>query len=334
MVSRGRAPSVAAAVPDGVTASVESEPSRNGLARERVADIQRARMLAAMVALVAERGLADTAVARVVRRAGVSRRTFYEHFEDREECFLAAFDDGVERASRWVLDAYDPKASWVQRVGTALAASLSFLDSDRDTGRLLVVESLGAGAMALERRRRVLAPMIALVEEGRGQARAGSQPAPLTAEGVVGGALSIVHARLLGAEPGRLVELAGPLTSMIALPYLGPAVARRELARPAPKPRVSVPSADGDPLRDLGMRLTYRTVRVLLSVAAAPHSSNREIGEAAGIGDQGQMSKMLGRLERLGLVQNAGLAPGKGAPNAWVLTPKGRQVEQAMRPDR
>jgi hypothetical protein len=88
--------------------------------------------------------------------------------------------------------------------------------------------------------------------------------------------------------------------------------------------------ASGDPLRELDMRLTYRTVRVLMALAATPGSSNREIGVAAGIADQGQISKLLSRLERLGLVHNQGLAPGKGAPNAWALTAKGLDVERAM----
>jgi hypothetical protein len=85
------------------------------------------------------------------------------------------------------------------------------------------------------------------------------------------------------------------------------------------------------------MRLTYRTVRVLLSVGAlggrGSYPSNREVGEAAEISDQGQISKLLGRLERLGLVHNRSLAPGTGGPNAWELTEKGARVEQVMRVD-
>jgi AcrR family transcriptional regulator len=283
-----------------------------------------------MVEVCVERGPANVSVAHVVERAGVSRRTFYEIFGGREDCFLAAFDDGVARAFRYVLDAYDPAVRWVERIGIALTALLSFLDAERDVAWVLVVGSAGAGPEVLERRRRAISQMVTAVDEGRLERRAGEHLPPLTAEGVVGGALSVLHSRLSEADPGRLVELTGPLMSMIVLPYLGAAAARRELTRPM----LQRPRADrrvmGDPLRDLGMRLTYRTVRVLLSVAAAPGSSNREIGLAAGISDQGQISKLLSRLQGLGLVQNTGLAPGKGAPNSWMLTAKGTRVERAM----
>jgi AcrR family transcriptional regulator len=323
MPIKGRAPSEGAA-PKGLT------PARNGFGRERVVEIQRARILAAMTEVCIERGAGGVTVARLVERAGVSRRTFYEVFEDREECFLAAFDEGVARASGYVLDVYDPEAGWAERLRMALTALLEFLDVERGAGWLLVVGSLGAGTAALERRRRVLAQMITVVDEGRREAKAGQEPPPLTAEGVVGGVLSILHARLAGEDDRALVDLAGPLMGMIVLPYLGGAAARRELARPIPKRHAVGRRTNGDPLRDLGLRLTYRTVCVLVSVAGRPGCSNREIGGLAGISDQGQVSKLLSRLERLGLIENAGLAPGKGAPNAWALTEKGAQVARAM----
>ncbi len=81
-------------------------PGRNGLGHEQVAEIQRARILAAIVELVAERGVSGATIARIVAGSGVSRRTFYELFKDREDCFVAAFEMAVERASRYVRDAY------------------------------------------------------------------------------------------------------------------------------------------------------------------------------------------------------------------------------------
>ncbi len=79
------------------------------------------------------------------------------------------------------------------------------------------------------------------------------------------------------------------------------------------------------------MRITYRTVRVLMGIAASPDASNRKIASGAGISDQGQVSKLLARLEHLGLIENTGAGPIKGAPNAWRLTQRGEQVEQAIR---
>jgi AcrR family transcriptional regulator len=293
-------------------------------------EIQRARLIAAMVDVSAERGASNATVAHVVQRAGVSRRTFYEIFPDREACFLAAFDDAVVRSSRYMLDAYDPGARWVQRVRSALTGLLWFLDVERCAGRLLIVGSLVAGTRVLERRRRVLAQIVAVVDEGRTEAKTGIEPPSLTAEGIVGGVFSVLHERLTAGDPGRLVQLTGQLMSMIVLPYLGPVAAREELARPvpscAPHPR---PGGASNALMELGTRLTYRTVRVLMAVAADPGASNRAVGDSAGIGDQGQTSKLLARLEKLGLIYNNRLAQSKGTPNAWTLTKKGLEIEQA-----
>jgi AcrR family transcriptional regulator len=320
------------------------------LGRERVSEIQRARVLAAMVEECAERGAGNVTVAHVVARAGVSRRTFYELFTDREDCFLGAFDEGIARASRCILGAHDPNARWVQRMRAALTSLLSFLDSERELGQLLIVGSLGAGHDALRRRQRGIAQIIALVDEGRQEAKAGAELPPLTAEGIVGSVLSVLHARLIadaspwgvprdissgtsGATDGSgdsLLALTGPLMGMIVLPYLGPAAARRELARPAPKRSAAAHRAEGNPLGQLEMRLTYRTVRVLMAIAAHPGSSNRVVADAAEVTDQGQMSKLLARLHDIGLIANTGGGATRGEPNAWTLTDKGWRVQGAI----
>jgi AcrR family transcriptional regulator len=303
------------------------------LGRERVIEIQRARIVAAMVEECAVRGAANVTVAHIVARAGVSRRTFYELFSDREACFRGAFDEGVGRATRHVLDTYDPGAPWIDRVRAALAGLLSFLDVERDIGQLLVIGSLGAGAGALEHRRRVVSQMVALVDEGRTETEAAAELPPLTSEGIVGGVLSVLHSRLLdqGSDlgAGSLLDLTAPLTSMIVLPYLGPAAARRELVKPVPK--APMPARHGgNPLGELEMRLTYRTVRVLIAIAAHPGSSNRAIAEAAEVTDQGQMSKLLARLHDIGLIENTGGGAARGEPNAWTLTEKGWRVQGAI----
>ncbi len=173
------------------------------LARERVLEIQRARILAAMVEECAERGSSSVTVAHVVARAGVSRRTFYELFVDREDCFLGAFDDAFARAERYVLNFYDPNAKWVERIRDALLALLSFLEIEHGMGQLLIAGSLGAGHEALECRQRGIAQIVAIVDEGRSESKGGAELPPLTAEGVVGGVLSVLHVRLFASAPPR-----------------------------------------------------------------------------------------------------------------------------------
>jgi AcrR family transcriptional regulator len=288
-------------------------------------------MLHAMAEVASQEGAQNASVARVVARSGVSRRTFYDLFEDREDCFLAAFEDALARVSERALPAYAGSRPWQARVRAALLAILAFLEEEPDLGRLLVVESLTAGPRAVQRRAQLIGVLVDAVREGEKETRAGYGQPALSAEGVVGAVLSVVHARLQRGETDSLTTLVNPLMGMIVLPYLGPAAARREGERPAPVLPPRPPARRGDPLRDLDMRLTYRTVRVLVAIASSPGASNRQVAQAAGIADQGQISKLLLRLQNLGLIRNVGVGPARGEPNAWKLTPRGNDVERTIR---
>src|SRR3984893_8047947 len=129
-----------------------ARPGVNGLPREHVTEIQRVRILAAMAEVAAERGAGAASVAHIVARAGVSRRTFYDLFEDREDCFLAAFDEAVAQAARTVLPAYEGETGWRERIRAGLLALLVFFEEEPALARLCVVEALAAGPKALERR--------------------------------------------------------------------------------------------------------------------------------------------------------------------------------------
>jgi AcrR family transcriptional regulator len=284
----------------------------------------------AVTEVARERGAGSVTVAHIVARSGVSRRTFYELFEDREDCLLAALDQAIEEAAERVLPAYRAGGSWRERIRAALDELLGFLDERPAMGALCIVDSLSAGGAALERRTGVLNVLVDAVHEGRKETRVDARPTRLVAEGAVGAVLSMMHTRLQGQSPPRLRSLLNPLMSIVVLPYLGPRAAERELRLPTPRSRRAA-RTHGDPLRDLDMRLTYRTVRVLIAVACEPRASNRRVADAAGIADQGQISKLLRRLEALGLVANTGGDHARGEANAWALTPKGQEVEHAIR---
>jgi AcrR family transcriptional regulator len=305
-------------------------PAPEHPARSRVSEIQRQRLLAGMAEVAGERGVGAVTVAHIVGRSGVSRRTFYELFSDREDCLLAALDQAIERAGAAVLPAYRSQARWRERMRAALQALLAFFDEEPAMARLCVVESLGAGPRALARRTGIVGALIAAVEEGRGEARPGKDAPPLTGEGVVGAVLAVLHARLLATNRKPLSPLAPALMSMIVAPYLGQGSAEKELQRPAP-PLQTKYRPRRDPLDGLDMRLTYRTVRVLIAIGSSPRLSNRGVAAASGIADQGQISKLLTRLQNLGLIANVGEGQAKGAPNAWALTAKGLEVERSIR---
>ncbi len=308
----------------------------------QVADIQRSRLLAAAVRAVDELGWANTTVADVVARSRVSRRTFYELFANREECLAGMLEDILGTIAGELAGADLAGVEWRERVRRGLSAILAFFDREPVLARVCVVQALSGGPEILERREEVLARLAAVVDEGCTSPRA-TQCTPLTAEGLVGAAFGIVYARLLKGQRQPLTELLGELMGMIVLPYLGPAAARREQALPVPAAvtprnarRPAWPArAVSDPLESVPMRLTYRTSRVLDGVAEltgrGSEPSNREVGDFAGIQDAGQVSKLLRRLERLGLLANSGLGHAKGEPNAWRLTGKGEQVARSIR---
>jgi AcrR family transcriptional regulator len=300
---------------------------------ERLVEIQRARLLRAAVGAIDELGYAETTVGHITARSSVSRRTFYELFGGRDECLLAILEDAAGTVQRELRASGVQSLPWRERVRGGLGTILSFLDREPALARVCVVQTLRGGPQVLERREELLTGLAAALDEGRREAARGAGCTRLTAEGLVGAAFAIVHGRLLRRERRPLVDLQGELMGMIVLPYLGSAAARRELARPAPVVEegtvaqpAGVEGSAGDPLEGLRVRLTYRTARVLGCIAEQPGASNRMVGEYAGVADAGQISKLLRRLEGVGLLVNASGGHAKGEPNAWSLTPLGSQL--------
>ncbi|HEV3071144.1 MAG TPA: TetR/AcrR family transcriptional regulator [Solirubrobacteraceae bacterium] len=310
-----------------------------GVAHPRIVEIQRSRMLAAAAQAVEELGYARATVAHITRRAKISRRTFYELFRNREECLIAALEDVTARI-RGELDAAGLEGLvWRERIRGGLWTILSFFDREPVLARFCVVQALRGSQAVLERREEILGDLARVIDEGRLESARGEECPPLTAEGLVGAASALIYARLLRKDSEPLTDLLGDLMGMIVLPYLGPAAVRKEQARPAPQPvqaRARKTSRAGraeevDVLAGIPMRLTYRTMRVLEAITDEPGVSNRGVGVRAEIADQGQISKLLSRLERLGLARNTGVGHAKGEPNAWVLTTTGRQVAHTIR---
>lgn len=328
--------------------------------RKRVVELQRARIIVAMGELVREQGVSGVTIAHIVARSGISRRTYYELFNDREDCLLATFDDAVERAAAAVLPAYRSErgGAWEDQLRAGLGALLRFLDDEPALAGLLVVDALAAERYVLDRRARLLDALVDAVHRGAtvlgsraaarsvderdaarepGRASVGDRqraPARIVAEGVVGAVFAVIHARLLADRPAVLGGLLNQLMAMIVLPYRGTAAARRELARPRPRARRRA-AVLADPLREIDLRLTYRTIRVLLAIAelgaSGPAPNGRKVADASGVSDQGQISKLLARLAHVGLIHNTVGVRAKGEPNAWLLTDRGAEVVRAIR---
>ncbi|MGH2902209.1 MAG: TetR family transcriptional regulator [Solirubrobacteraceae bacterium] len=296
----------------------------------------RGRLLSAAFAVVGELGYEGLTTRRVSERAGVSNRTFYEVFSDREDCFLAAFNYAVDGLEREMRAGWDAELGWTARVRGGLTALLVALDVEPAVRRLVFVEALSAGPRVLARRARVLESLAGVVDQGRVSGQAPVGLPGLTSEGVVGATFGVIHARLLERRPGSLVGLRNSLMAGIVFPYRGPQAATRELELPAP--RVPVRRRDGDGLsrRPLSAasptdyRLTVRTQMALAAVAGRPGLNNREVSEVIGLAEQGQISRMMKRLTAQGLVENAHDA--KRQARAWRLTRDGEAVIDAHKP--
>jgi hypothetical protein len=163
--------------------------------------------------------------------------------------------------------------------------------------------ALAAGPRVLARRARVLESLARVVDGGRANAKAPARLPGLVAEGVVGATFGVIHARLLELRPEPLTELLGQLMATIVLPYRGSEAAARELTRPVPRSPIKRRDGDGLSRRPLGAaspvdyRLTVRTQMALAAVSGRPGLNNREVSELVGLSDQGQISRMMKRLQ-------------------------------------
>jgi AcrR family transcriptional regulator/DNA-binding MarR family transcriptional regulator len=317
-----------------------SSPSPNG--GLYVSELQRGRLLEAAFALVYEQGYRGMTVRRVAERAGVSPKTFYVLFCDREDCFLAAFEHALDVLEVAVAPAYDAQREWAERVRAALAALLGVLDREPALRRLVFVEALTAGPRVLARRAQVLEQLAGVLDGGRaGMKTPGALP-QLTAEGIVGATFGVIHARLSQQRPEPLSELLNALMATIVLPFRGSAAATRELKHPVSqagleptvRARGGVGGLFGWPLGSaspVDFRLTVRTQMVLAAVAGHTGVNNREVSELVGVSDQGQISRLMMRLAEQGLVENM-RGDAQGLAKAWRLTPNGAAVIDAHRP--
>jgi AcrR family transcriptional regulator len=127
---------------------------RHGLAPEAVAESQRARLLAGVAAGVAEHGYAETSIADVIARAGVSRKTFYEQFSSKDECLLAIYDEAAQCLRGVVQRAYERGVTPRERIDAALDIVLEWVDAEPGLARLCMLEVPSIG---LEGQKRVAA---------------------------------------------------------------------------------------------------------------------------------------------------------------------------------
>ena len=204
-------------------------PGRLGLPREFVVHNQRERLIAGLAEAIAEHGYSGTTIAHITRHAAVSRRTFYEHFSSKDECFVVAYDTVMEDLRGRVSEAFDAEEDWPHAVKAGIAAMLGFLAAEPHLARLCMVEALVAGPVVVERYDAAIQSFVPYFKQGR-EGRAPevlARLSPTTEEALVGGMVSLISRRIIAGKAEELEELLPDLVEFTLTPYLGSAQAAK-----------------------------------------------------------------------------------------------------------
>ncbi|HEX5762364.1 MAG TPA: TetR/AcrR family transcriptional regulator [Solirubrobacterales bacterium] len=193
---------------------------RHGLPREFIERNQRERILTALVDVVSERGYNGTTVANVTKAAGVSRRTFYEHFADKEACFLAAYEMVTEHVLDSMRNAAATFEDWPQQVRAALATVLRFFAAEPELARICMIEPIAAGGEIAARHRETLRQLAELLRAGRPESGGGPSPPEVTEETLVGGIVSLVVRETNAGRTDELEKLLPELVELVLASYL------------------------------------------------------------------------------------------------------------------
>jgi AcrR family transcriptional regulator len=203
---------------------------RHGLSPDVVAYSQRERLLAAIAEVVAERGYNKATIAQITTAASVSRRTFYEHFDGKEACFIAAYDAVDTYIIGHISEQLREQSRWPDRVATMLTEMLRFFASRPHLARLSMVESAAVGEGMASRRERTSQRLVALLEPGRAERSGERELAEGIEEAIAGGIMTLITRRVVAGEAEQLERFAAGIVEFALVPYLG-AGAAREVAR-------------------------------------------------------------------------------------------------------
>ncbi len=174
-----------------------------------------------------ERGYDKTTVSSIGSRAHVSKSDFYRHFDSKDECFLAAYDDAVERLREEVVAACSGRGDWVDGVCAGIATLLAWLAREPGCANLMLVEGLRAGPQVYDRFLMCVQGFVPYLRDGAPQGGAGGRAPAATAEAVVGGVASLLGRRVLAGETEQLERFFPDFAEFALTPYLGAAEARR-----------------------------------------------------------------------------------------------------------
>jgi AcrR family transcriptional regulator len=193
----------------------------HGLSREQILDSQRERLLAAIAQEVAAKGYRATTITDVVKLASVSTRDFYEHFDSKEACFLAAFEAVRDHLEDVLTAAAASEPDWPHQTIAVLRAALEFFAAEPDLARLCVVEPVSATPTIAIRFREVVLACVPALARGRTELNDGDSLPPSTEDSLLGGIVSLATRSILAGEAEELPALLPNLVEFTLAPYLG-----------------------------------------------------------------------------------------------------------------
>jgi len=211
----------------------QTQTSTQSLPRAYLVRSEKERLLEAMLRVAAAKGYEATTVADVIEVAGVSRETFDAMYEDKEACFLEAYDAVFDVLVAHVTSAFEAAAGepWPERISAGLGALVGLLSIEAGIARLSMVEVTAAGDDARARYRAALARFTPFLEEGRDYAPGGGELPADTARFAIGGATSMIFDEIRAGRGPELRRILPDLVFAVLMPYLGPEAAEDEMRR-------------------------------------------------------------------------------------------------------
>jgi AcrR family transcriptional regulator len=206
-------PGIPGTPPPGRRRADQIQGGHHGFTRDQVESSQRARIITAMIRLVGARPFSDVGVADLVTAAGVSRKTFYQQFSNKEQVFAETYDQALGGLIDVMGQAAEASQGRRDRLAVRVTALLTVLAREEPIGRVCFVEVNAAGPLALDRRRHGTAALAAALlgfDEGG--------EVPLTALAAAGGLSEVIHHEIVAGRGARLVTLAPDLVETVMSP--------------------------------------------------------------------------------------------------------------------
>jgi AcrR family transcriptional regulator len=221
--SSGYRPSVEMHEPSGEESGLHGLPrGRHGLPRELVEENQRARLIRGMIEAIAEHGYGKTTIAHVTVAAKISRRTYYENFSNKEDCFGAAYEVTLDYLRETMLAAAAAEQRWPERVRAGLGALLQSLAAHPDLAAVVLIAPASAGDSIAARHHLAMRELVAALIAGPpAPPDSGGEPSDTQAEALAGGLSRLIVRKVSAGESEQLPELLPGLVELVLRPFIG-----------------------------------------------------------------------------------------------------------------